>query len=132
MYVSYVVTDDLKQLRQTQEFEGISWEKIEGMIQNLDGERYTHLIMYPSKEEAGEYCFGIRAAKKAIYVCNYYDGDEYYLINPKGEDFPKTSHIGEFAFDSSTEFTGIEDTTKAAKVYFEKGLMDSTLEWAKV
>ncbi len=132
MYVSYVVIDDLKQLRQTQEFEGISWERIEDMIKNLDGERYTYLIMYPSKEEAGDFCCGIRSPKTAFYVCNYYDGDEYYLINPRGEDFPKTFHIGEFAFDSSTEFTGLEDTIKAAKTYFEKGIMDSTLKWEKV
>ncbi len=132
MFVNYVTRDDLELPRQTQEFDGISWEEIEVMIHNLDGERHTYLVMFPSRGDAAEFCFGIRSPKKGIYVCNFYDGDEFFLTNPNGVDFPKTLNIGEFAFDSSTEFTEIEDTIKAAKTYFEKGIMNQSLNWEEV
>lgn len=132
MYVNYVGIDNRKNSDLTQEFQQVSWEEIENLIKNLDGEKHTYVMMCPSIEDAAEYTFLIRAAKRGIYVCNFYDGDEYCLINPNGTDFPKTVNIGEFAFDSSTEFTEIEDTLKAAKTYFEKGIMDSTLNWEEV
>ena len=132
MFVNYVCRDDRKELSQTQEFESLSWEQVEEAIRNLDGERYSYLMMSPSDQDASEYCFGIRAAEMGIYICNFYDGDEYYLINPEGKDLSKVLQIGEFEFYSETEFTGIEDTIKAARTYFESGIMEPSLTWEKL
>lgn len=106
-----------------------SWEDIKSFIEELDGEKKSYVMLAPSSDEAAEKLFSVRAAEKGIYVVEFYDGDQYLLINPEGVALEERLLVGEFAFYSTRDYVGLAEALAAAKTYFDYGTRDSTMTW---
>jgi hypothetical protein len=133
MYVRYLVRDEpaggTPPATRTAEYDDPTWERAESFIGELDGGAKTYVMLSPSRDEAGEQLFLIRAPAKGMYVCEVYDGDEYLLANPQGVPLEEPLLAGEFAFTSTAEFVGLTEALAAARTYFERGTRDPAFTW---
>lgn len=135
MFVHYVVAEDLEG-RQPPSFskdvayENPTWEEVETMIRRLDGDKRSYLMMAASRNDLAEKMLSIGGGQNGIYICFYYDGDEYNLHNPLCDSEEEIDvFMGELSRRSRKECVDLDSVLLAAKTFFEKGILDQRLEW---
>ena len=57
------------------------WEEIVNAINKLDGNNISYCFLYSTEEPSIENFLAIGGGENNLYICSYYDGDEYCLLN---------------------------------------------------
>ena len=66
------------------------------------------------------------------YICLYYNGDEYSLINPNEKSDEKVEiFMGQTSIRKKYELMDIERVLLAVKTFAESGEMENSLNWKK-
>lgn len=135
MFVQHVVAEDID-ARESVSFskdivyENPTWEKVEALIKRLDGDRRSYLMMAASREDLSEKILSIGGGNNGIYICFYYDGDEYNIYNQLCDSDQEVDiFMGEMSRRSRKECVNLDSVLLAAKTFFEEGVRDPRLKW---
>jgi len=63
-----------------------SWREIVNAIDKLDGNKISYCMLYKTENPDIEDFLMIGGGKDGIYVCSYYNGDEYHLVNKNNKN----------------------------------------------
>ncbi len=128
MYVKYLVKDNNPQ--SNIELENPSIDQIIESINSLDGDKHSYIMLCP--EEDSEEMLVVGGGENNEYICLYYNGDEYSLINPNEKSDEKVEiFMGQTSIRKKYELMDIERVLLAVKTFAESGEMENSLNWKK-
>lgn len=128
MYPKYLVKDNNPQ--KNIELENPSFDQIIEAVYSLDGNQHSYLMLCP--EADSDEMMVIGGGEKNEYICLYYNGDEYSLINPNETSNEKVAvFMGQMCIRKKYELVNIQSVLLAVKTYAESGTKDRTLTWKK-
>jgi hypothetical protein len=103
-----------------------TWEDVERAVRRLDGTKFTEVNLADSENTALLICGGYGGR----YTCErmHYD-DNYLLLDPRLADDPPVEIMDDGDGYPGSWTVDLEMAVKAARVFFETGQLDSSMQW---
>ena len=107
------------------------WEHIEDKLRSLNGIEKTYVCLYKTPEPDASELMLIGGGQDEVYVCSYYNGDEYALVNPDCEDDTETVMVplGQTTGKEKSCCVTFSQLLAAARYYFEHGIICPAMKW---
>lgn len=97
----------------------------------MDGDKHSYVML--ALEEDSDEMMVVGGGENNKYICMYYDGDEYSLINPSEKSDAKVEVLmGQMSIRKKYEIIDLESVLLAVKTYAESGEMEKSLTWKKL
>jgi hypothetical protein len=102
-----------------------TWEDVERAVRRLDGSRFAEVNLADS-ENTGMVIFGGYGDR---YLCHRMQfEDNYLLLDPRLADDPPVRITDDDDYPGSWT-VDLQMALKAARVFFESGRLDSSMQW---
>lgn len=111
-----------------------TWQDVENNIRLLNGITRTYMCLYTEEEPNADVFFLIGGGKNGIYVCTYYNGDEFSQINPlnKNDESVIMVPVGQTSGKLKKQCINLEQAIQSTKYYFDKGEIEGFPNWEEL
>ena len=118
-----------------------SWEQVEAAIRKMTGEEevFSVLLFRVALSESSPETAGFQSepwlavhGEPGHYLVEFHETNSYNVVNPLFEDSDKEIEInacGIFDFFPRKTLVELEVALRAAKMFYEQGVKDSSLKW---
>ena len=100
----------------------------------LNGVTRTYLCLYTEEEPSADEFFLIGGGKNDIYVCTYYNGDEFSQINDlyKDDESIIMVPVGQTSGKLKKQCISLAQALQSTQYFFEKGEIKGFPGWEKL
>lgn len=108
-----------------------SWNDVAVAIKKLNGESISYLIIYPTEIPDEEDFLMVGGGRDNVYVCSYYNGDEYHLVDKSNQDDESVVEVlvGEVSGKLRKHCVGIDQLLPAVKSFCETWSQGDDASW---
>lgn len=110
------------------------WSTVETNIRLLDGNTRTYLGLYPTEAPNADEFLLMGGGENGIYVCTYYNGDEFFQANPlyKDDESVVMLPVGQVSGKYKKQCIPLDQLLAAAKYYFENETIEGFPGWEEL
>jgi hypothetical protein len=109
-----------------------TWAQVENALCRMNGNERSYVALKPSEDPGDDRIMVIGGGEADKYVCFYYDGDEYNLVDLSVKPGTAVAILmGQTSMRDQSELVDRRSVLIAAKAFLETGALASELTWRK-